>query len=95
MSMRVNVVLSGLIHDAVGAIKLEIELKDGSTVGDLVNKIVEMSSDARQLILDGSGKLRRECLVLVNGRDIEWLDGLDTVLHNGDIVLMALKVFLA
>lgn len=93
--MKVNVVFSGLLHDVMRTLKLGVELDEGSTVKDLINKVIGINKSIRQLILSDDGKLRENVLVLVNGRDIVWLNGINTVLHDNDMVLMALKIFLA
>ncbi|WP_069808317.1 MoaD/ThiS family protein [Vulcanisaeta thermophila] len=93
--MRINVVFSGVFHEVMGTIELVVELRDGSTVRDLVNKLIEINGRVKEMLLSDDGSLRQECLIIINGRDIHWLRGLDTELHSDDKVLIAHRVFLA
>lgn len=70
----------GLLRDKVG--RDALPLKSGETVGDLINELVRELPQVKELIEGGL------VTVLVNGRAIEWLNGLKTKLRDGDEVVL-------
>ena len=70
----------------LGKRELEISLSPGSTVRDLISWMVnewgnELSS---HLFHPGSDRLLPHIRLMVNGRLIEFLNGMETVLQDGD-----------
>ena len=61
--------------------ELEVEVENG-TISELLNSLCE-SYDLRNKIFDGD-KIRGYVTILVNGRSINFLDGLMTKLAYGD-----------
>ena len=63
---------------------------DGLTVRDVLSKLHEVSSDElmERLFKQGSMELQSDILVLVNDVEISALDGLDTVVRDGDTVVL-------
>jgi molybdopterin converting factor small subunit len=61
-----------------------------STVGGLIEQVVEQYPSVKSHLLDSSGNLRRYFNVFVNGTHIRDLDGLATKLVEEDrVILMA------
>jgi sulfur-carrier protein len=58
---------------------------DGSTVGEVLDALYERYGELRARISEDGG-LRRFVNVYVDGEDIRFLDGLDTVVEDGDEV---------
>lgn len=58
----------------------------GSTVGEVVNGLVEAYPGLRSNLLDESGNVRKFVNVYVNDEDIRFLDKLDTPVKEGDEV---------
>ena len=56
---------------------------DGSTVGEVLDALYERYGELRSRIAEDGG-LRRFVNVYVDGEDIRFLDGLDTVVEDGD-----------
>ena len=92
--MLIKVVLSADLHELVGAEKLSIDLPDGSLVRDLILYLGKLNDAIPRLLLR-NGDLNENYIVLVNGRDIHWLNGLNTVLRDCDEVLIAPKAFIS
>lgn len=63
--------------------KLDFELESGATVGQLIDELVQ-DSKIREHLLDKNNDLRSNITILRNGREIKFLDGLNTVLHPMD-----------
>jgi molybdopterin converting factor small subunit len=61
-----------------------------STVGELIEKVIEQYPSARFHLVDAEGRLRRHFNVFVNGAHIRELAGMDTPLQDDDkVILMA------
>src|ERR1700744_3042247 len=58
---------------------------DGATVGEVLDSLYERFGELRSRIAEDGG-LRRFVNVYVGGEDIRFLDGLDTVVKDGDEV---------
>lgn len=55
------------------------------TIRDVINLlIIRYGEDFRNAIYDKNGKLKRFINIYINGRDIRFLNYLDTKLSNGD-----------
>ena len=79
--VRVTVKLLGVLHEATGWFKREIDV-EGDRVRDLLEKLWRDYPRLREYMEDPE----EDATILVNGRDIEFLDGLDTRLKDGDTV---------
>ena len=65
-----------------------MELDQGATVATLANRIAEVARMKRQGYL-GNYKVGGDDLaILVNGRNINLLNGVETALHDGDEVIV-------
>ncbi|MFB6470454.1 MAG: MoaD/ThiS family protein [Vulcanisaeta sp. AZ3] len=92
--MLVKVVFSAELHELTNETRLVVDLPEGSTVIDLIKSLHKVNKEIPGLLLR-NGNLNDNFIIIVNGRDIQWLNGLNTRLHDGDDVLIAPKVFLA
>lgn len=85
--MKVNVRIFGNLVATLGR-KQVVELDECATVGALSNRLAEGAGLRRQGYL-GNYKVGGDDLaILVNGRNIHLLDGLETVLKDGDEVIV-------
>jgi len=74
----------------MGSGEIELSFPEGSTLGQLIKALVNRWGDdlASQLYEPNSENLRSYIRLMVNGRDIAFLEGMETVLRNGDEVLI-------
>ncbi len=85
--MRVEVrLLQELYFEAGRRHRLIVELPEDATVSDLLSRLPEA---VRKRVLEAPGRLRWPAVVLVNGRRIDFLEGLETRLHDGDVVVVS------
>ena len=66
--------------------ELSVELKEGSTVKDLLNDLISTRQRLKSAVFDESGKVREYVILMKNRKNIESLGGLDTELAEGDEV---------
>jgi molybdopterin synthase sulfur carrier subunit len=72
------------LRPIVGAKKIEVELPDGSTVQDLIDRLILRFPELEPVMLDESGTLSRKIHVFIEGRSVIYLaDGLATKLESG------------
>ena len=87
--MRVRAVFIQEFYKVMGAFQVDMELEDGSTIRDLIEKLdSQVYRGFKDLILEGE-ELRHPVEIAVNGRRIDFLEGLDTRLRDGDRVLFS------
>ena len=82
---RVKVKLLAAYSEAAGIRELEVDLPDSATVLDLARLLEEKFPSLRGELVEGDD-ISEEARVLVNGRNIEWLEGSKTRLRDGDTV---------
>ena len=85
--MKVKVRIFGDLAAILGR-KQVVELDEGATVATLANKMVETIGGKRQGYLGNYRVSGNDLAVLVNGRNIHLLSGIDTMLHDGDEVVV-------
>ena len=74
----------------LGQREVELRISGGGTVRDLLGAMVKTWGEelAGRLFAPGTQRLFSYIRVMVNGRDIGFLNGMDTVLQDGDDVLI-------
>jgi molybdopterin converting factor small subunit len=81
--MKVKVKFFATFRELFGTEK-EIELESGSNIQDLLNVLCD-SRQRCQKIFDRSGKLRPYIKILKNGRNIQFLEGVQIELEGQQI----------
>ncbi|BDR91332.1 MoaD/ThiS family protein [Vulcanisaeta souniana] len=86
--MKVQVKFLASLYDITKVLKTELNVPDGITVKDLIVIIDKsVSPNFSKVILDDNSKLKDQYVILVNGRSVDFLNGLSTKLSNGDEVV--------
>mgnify|MGYP001773382890 CR=1 FL=1 len=86
--MKVQVKFLASLYDITKVLKTELSVPDDITVKDLIGIIDKsISPNFSKIILDDDSKLKDQYVILVNGRSIDFLNGLSTKLSNGDEVV--------
>ena len=85
--MKVSVKLLGVLREKAGSSSLVVELPDRATVRDLIRSIVDRYPRIGE-VLSTEGEDLGIVQVLINGRNIQWLDGLDTRLKPSDEIVL-------
>jgi MoaD family protein len=83
--MRVN--FFATLRDRVGAASAQVNLKPGSTVQDLIERLVAENPGLETDLVDEGGSLRSYLKMFINGREVVYLeDQFEHVLEPTDIV---------
>ena len=80
--MRVRVY--GTLRQLVGTWDVHVEGAAGDTVREVVHRLVAAFPGLEERVLDDQGRLRPAVNIFVRGRSIRFIDGLDTVLQEGE-----------
>lgn len=89
--MQVNVRIFGEIASTIGA-EHSINVEDNATVRTLTNMIAEIYGQRKGFLSEfrvGSDELA----IMINGKNIVILEGLDTVLTPDDLVVIMPSIF--
>lgn len=78
------------LKQVIGQRRTEIDLPHGSTVEDFLTYLRETWGDklATRLFNPGSGAVLPYVRIMVNGQTIQFLEGMETLLKEGDEILI-------
>jgi molybdopterin synthase sulfur carrier subunit len=80
--MRVKIFAT--LRPLVGAKEVEVGVETGDTVRNVLEKLTAEYPALRERVLDDDGNLQSFIHVLVNGRNMKFLDGLNSTIQEGD-----------
>jgi molybdopterin synthase sulfur carrier subunit len=88
IKVKVSTILS--LKKILGQREFEVSLPPESTVKDLISWMVKTWGDklSPHLFSSGSDQILPHIRLMVNGRSIEFLNGMETMLRDGDEFLM-------
>lgn len=81
--MPMKVKIYATLRPLVDAPYLELNSEPGSTIAEVLEEIVQRWPQLKPELLEGDGQLSGRIHFFVDGRDIRYLDGLDTVIPEG------------
>jgi sulfur-carrier protein len=82
----VRVSFYATLEPIVGQRKVELALGAGSRVADLVEVLAARWPELREHLMDEDGRLSRRVNIFVGGRNVRWLQGLETPLESGQTI---------
>jgi len=86
--MEVTARFLGVFRSISGKNQVTIKFKDAVMLRDAVERIVEEMPELKRALIDPELEdPRPNTLILVNGREISILNGLETILEDGDEVV--------
>jgi molybdopterin synthase sulfur carrier subunit len=86
--MTITVKLIGALRHISGKSQLSIKCEESTSLKELINTIAEETPELKQSLLSQQpDDSRANALILVNGREISVLNGLETKLNDGDEVV--------
>ena len=87
--MVITVRLVGAFRHYSGTSKMAFGCKRSDSIGEMVNELVEKVPEIKSILIDQQLEdLMLNALILVNGREINVLHGLETKLTDGDEVVL-------
>lgn len=89
LPVKVRVRLLGVFRGLLSRSQLTLEVKRATVKGVIQAVAKSMSADARQLLVDPElDDPRPNALVLLNGKEISVLNGLETRIQDGDEITL-------
>lgn len=86
--MAITVKFVGALRHASGVDKLKRDFPEDSSIRDLINEIVREKPELKRALTDNQSKEQiTNALILVNGREISVLSGLETKIKDLDEVV--------
>jgi molybdopterin synthase sulfur carrier subunit len=76
--------LYATLRQRAGSRAVEVNCRDGASVGDALRHLLQQRPALKGRILDADGRVVPYVAVFVEGRDIRHLDGLSTPVHEDD-----------
>lgn len=93
-TLTVKVKFMGGLRVIVGKRETTTNLPQGSTVKDLLTSLSNSYGEVfRSRVLNPMGNLEHYVLVFLNGRNIKELEGVETLLGEGEVEFMMLPMF--
>ena len=87
--MVLSVKFVGALRHVSGTGELALSCKSRVAIRELMNEIIEELPELKRSLIDQQFEdSRPNTLILVNGREISVLDGLETKLKDGDEVVL-------
>ena len=88
IKIKVHTILG--LKEAIGEREVEVSVPEGSTLQGLLIQMVKSWGKklSSRLFEPGTGSLLPHIRLMVNGRDVAFLNNMETVLQEGDEVLI-------
>lgn len=87
--MVIIVKFIGAFRSISGKSKLSIRVKDAVPLSEVIRQIIKEQPKIKRALIDPElGDPRPNALILVNGKEISVLNGLDTLVESGDEVIL-------
>jgi len=85
---NVTLKLVAIFTDDVGLTYINYDNVD--SLGEIINQFMDQyGRKIRKSFVDSQGKLENHAIILVNGRNHLFLDGLETKLRDGDEIVLS------
>ncbi len=82
--MKVTVRFFAMFREVFQARERDVVMAEGATIADLLESLCTSSKERDELFENGT--LKPFLIILKNGRHIQHLEGLATVIENGDVI---------
>lgn len=87
LGLRVKVRYFTTLHELAGVPEEEMSVEDGTTLADLIERIViEYGEEAQSYLYHKEKTIDPSIHLLINGKDSKTLLGVKTELRDGDVV---------
>lgn len=80
----ISVKLYATLRDVVGAKQLDVPFEAGGTARELMQAIAQTSPPLGEKLLDAKGQPTGYAHIFLDGRNVMWLEDMDTVVKEGN-----------
>jgi MoaD family protein len=85
--MTVNIKFVGALRRISGKTRVAVNIVDGQSILSLITQISQDNPQMKKNLIDQQEDPKPNALILVNGKEISVLGGLETTLQDGDEVV--------
>ena len=86
---RVNIKLLGIFRRAYGSDTIRVKIEKNIQLRELIEELVDSSEDLRRVLIDPELETPLpNAVILLNGKDISVLNGLETPIKDGDEIVL-------
>lgn len=83
--MKVTIKTFATLRQYIGT-QSQVDVEPGTTMGIILEMLVEAHPSLRKELFDETGEIQKYVNILKNGRNIHFIDGLETVLEEDDLI---------
>jgi len=88
VAVRVDVRLMGVLRDAAGSPEVRLEVEEGSSLGDVVDRLIEERPELEDVLIDRVvDSYAPNALIIVDGVEASNLEGSSTSLRDGSTLV--------
>ena len=80
--------LLATLRDVAGSKNITVPFEEGQTVRELLQAINDLNPELGAKIVTDDGQLTGLVHILVHGRNITWLQGLETPIDQNDVITL-------
>lgn len=86
IKVKIHTILT--LQEVIGRREVELDLPQGISLKELLSHMVGVWGErlSERLFKAGTGELLPRIRIMVNGRDMQFVKGFETVLQDGDVV---------
>lgn len=84
--MEKTIKLFATLRDLTGKKTLTVPFQDGQSVRDLLRDVEQLEPELHAKMVNEDDELTGLVHILVHGRNVEWLEGMDTIITERDIL---------
>jgi len=89
MTGKIKIKLLGIFKKTLGKDQILLETGESEKLRDVIQKLAESSPGLRRILIDPElGDPRPNAVILVNGREINLLEGLETEVSDRDEIVL-------
>ncbi|HER54500.1 MAG TPA: hypothetical protein ENO13_01215 [Candidatus Bathyarchaeota archaeon] len=89
MSVNVQVNFLGIYQRIAGKKSVQLKLKKQSTIRNALNELEKISQEFKQVLIDSQlDENRPKALILVDGKEISVLQGLETKINQSEEITL-------
>ncbi len=85
--MKVKVTYLSIIKDAIGVDEETLEMKEGSTIGELLSALLAKHGDCMKQFMDPSSEMGQSIMVMMNGELLSSSDMGRTITVDAEILV--------
>jgi molybdopterin synthase sulfur carrier subunit len=83
--LKIKIEFFAILREILGMSSMEVEC-EGTTIEDILNLLLERFGSVLENVIFEGGRLKDMVKILLNGKDIRGLNGLNTELKDGDCI---------